>query len=545
MRLATAVSACLILFSLHARGAQAADYEITADSAQGEVSWAPPSGVPISVEGARHGTAAIVGASVTYSPTPGGDFWTVGSERLLVRVAHETTSGSVYALKILAGSPGFGPPTTHFEAGETLPPIEGLDTQVFLRPAGALLGDVGAHIVLDGSGDPAFVQYRLDGFLDTGPSGDPNGDPNSTPAGCADLRMAIDSGTRALLTECQGESDTVNCGALSLLKALTADGVELFRIEVGLTATSTQFRALAFEPGGSRRATPWVTTSALPHEVRLDWWTEGSGGARLRIDGRVRGELRGLNMADLSVADLRIGAPDSAPGSSHNLAVDAITVRSGDAAREVSPGTADAFESDLSSWNAMSEAAGFLRVSAAAALGGDSGLEIDFDEHSGGWGAWILDTVPDSSASMGLRFRIDAADLEIPQNQTLVLALGQTSNGETVASRFMIRLWQSPSGQTRIRASARDDSDTRHVLPYVSLGGPGVNHHQVELEWRAAREPGSEDGWLRFWLDGALIGELTELDNDELFVNSLRFGAMFVASGTRGELRLDEFESWH
>jgi hypothetical protein len=52
------------------------------------------------------------------------------------------------------------------------------------------------------------------------------------------------------------------------------------------------------------------------------------------------------------------------------------------------------------------------------------------------------------------------------------------------------------------------------------------------------------DGWFKLWIDGALAGHLTGLDNDETVIDAARFGAMTVKVGASGTQFIDEIETW-
>ncbi|MEM7350773.1 MAG: hypothetical protein AAF657_08205 [Acidobacteriota bacterium] len=533
MRFAYLVSAGVCLSALAPLFAQSqTTTQLAVDPWQGTVEWSEAEGTLSVVEAPVHGAALIrQDGTLVYTPTLGGDFWTVGSDRLTVS---EDLDGVVttHRLALRASSPTVGPPTTHFE-GEPLPTEVDINEQLWFGAAGALLGEGGMRIALDGTGTEAYLHYSVEeSYL---------GDPNNTDAGCADLRMGLgDRGIRLPDAACEAEEGGFQVCVLTLLSARATSGGERFRIEAGLSSTETLLRGVAFDSEGARHASAWIPVTDNQHEIRLDWWTGEDGGMRLRIDERTRAEIRGVASLGLEVDEVRIGAPINPPGASFNLKMDAITVREGPVAHDYEELTADPFESDLSAWETMGTSRGDITVTPAAAITGLAGLELDLQPGSD-WGSWILDRQPSGDRSAGVRFLVDATYLEMGLGETMALVLAHPEDyGPSVASRFLVRLWDSPTG-LRIRASAHDDQGGRHDLPYASLpDGP----HRVELTWRAASEVDRYDGRLRLWLDGTLIGELTDLDNDTAVIESIRFGAMYVQDGTHDILYLDDFESW-
>lgn len=533
MRFAYVVSAGVCLAALAPLSAEPLPpVELTVDPWQGVVAWSPPAGETlVSLEKPVHGSAEIESGQVVYTPTPGGDFWSVGSDRWIVMVA--TSEGALVHRRLTAraGSPIEGPPTTHFEPGEALPPTHDDFGQIEIGAAGALLGEGGALIALDGKGREAYFEYQVipHGFRGT----------NNSDAGCADLRMGLGTPESFTVDNCQQDINGVTGCSMVLISAVpTVAEAELFRLELGVTSSETLLRGVAYDAWGGSTAMPWTAVSGGSQEVRMDWWTGDSGGMRLRIDGRVRGEIRDVASPGIYVGEMRVGAPVSSPGLGLDLAIDAIRVRNGHLEHDSGHVTADPFEEDLALWHAVGTAGGGVSVARAAALGGYSGLELALG--AGGWGAWILDRTPAGEDAAGLRFRLDTDALIMADDDILNLVHGQPTDGPGVESRFLVRLWQKDDA-LKIRASTHDDYGVHYNTPYAVLS---AGDHLVELTWRAASEVGSSDGRLRFWLDGQLIGELTALDNYSLAIESVRFGAMFLKPGTGGTLYLDEFESW-
>lgn len=505
--------------------------ELLAAPWTGRVEWSPPEGTIIRYGGARHGHVVLDGSVLSYEPVEGGHFWTIGTDRLWVDVGADEDGGlrTLHRLTVFAGLPGEGV-LTDFETDDWPLPVGVVD----IGPSGALLGARGATITLDGSGNPVYFPYDIPDLEDP-----ISGAPGTVDAGCSDIRMGVDTPNRDAYSACVGSGVGLGCGAVGVLVGRAENGDAVFRVETGVSPTGNQFRAVVLDAGTIVASTPWVSYAAQEHRVRLDWWTGDEAGLRLIINGRVRGELRRLVMPH--IRELQVGVPYSEPGADLEVKVDHIDIRTGVLEQRTDTLTSDVFEQDLSAWEAIGEAAGDVYIGAGDSFIGEAGLEIDIGAGpDDGWGAWVLDRDP-QDATMGARFLIDPSDLTIGSNETVSVLLGQITDGATVESRFAIRLWQSPSNGLKIRASARLDGGQKLNLPYASLTG---GRQLLELVWRAATEPGSNDGTLYFFINGQLVGELTHLDNDDKLIESLRFGAMYLQEGTSGRLRLDEFESW-
>jgi len=66
----------------------------------------------------------------------------------------------------------------------------------------------------------------------------------------------------------------------------------------------------------------------------------------------------------------------------------------------------------------------------------------------------------------------------------------------------------------------------------------------IEFDWRTATGPGTADGGLTLWIDGAQIANCANLDNNTRRVDYVQLGAVAgLDTGTRGTEYFDAFES--
>jgi hypothetical protein len=69
--------------------------------------------------------------------------------------------------------------------------------------------------------------------------------------------------------------------------------------------------------------------------------------------------------------------------------------------------------------------------------------------------------------------------------------------------------------------------------------------HILEIDWRAASAPGSNNGSYVFSIDGVPQTSSSNLDTDARRIDQARMGAVSgLDNGTRGTYYFDAFESW-
>jgi hypothetical protein len=111
-------------------------------------------------------------------------------------------------------------------------------------------------------------------------------------------------------------------------------------------------------------------------------------------------------------------------------------------------------------------------------------------------------------------------------------------HGSTPVLRIDFR---NSSGVYQLRAGLTNDSTSFSTTSYFNISdGP----HFIEIDWQAATSPTALNGSVALWIDGALQGSRTGMDNDTRRIDSVRLGAVeSIDSGTSGVYYFDAFES--
>jgi len=192
----------------------------------------------------------------------------------------------------------------------------------------------------------------------------------------------------------------------------------------------------------------------------------------------------------------------------------------------------DGFESgDLSAWDSSGASADItLEVAEAARTHGDYGCRV-IATGAGGGGklTYVLRNIG-TRAVLYSRFYFRVASADSWSGEIRIM--------EYYADNNMI-LYAEPYGSGfHVRAWIRDDAGTYHYTDYSRVFA--LNEVVcLEVEWRAATAPGTNDGVLRLWLDGELVDEKTDIDNDTRTVVSFACPRNYNLSGKSLELHYD------
>jgi hypothetical protein len=198
---------------------------------------------------------------------------------------------------------------------------------------------------------------------------------------------------------------------------------------------------------------------------------------------------------------------------------------------------ADAFETgDLSRWSGSSADGGDLTVDAAGSLGGSFGLQAMVDDTTS---IYVQDERPLAETTYRARFLFDpnGVDTGVANGRhRLRLFLGldvPTRRQITIVLRYR-------DGQyTMFARVRRDDGTLANTVQVPVTDAP----HAVEIAWRRATAPGSNDGLFEMWIDEQLAATLTGLDTDAHKIEAARLGAIAPKLGSAGTIYFDAFES--
>src|SRR6185436_16733412 len=108
-----------------------------------------------------------------------------------------------------------------------------------------------------------------------------------------------------------------------------------------------------------------------------------------------------------------------------------------------------------------------------------------------------------------------------------VFILFEESPTRRVAALVLRRVGGQYSLMARVR---RDDGSQADSAFFDLTNAP----HTIQIDWRRASGPGTSDGRLDLWIDGALRASLTGVDNDGRDVDFVRLGALSVKAAASG-----------
>ena len=151
----------------------------------------------------------------------------------------------------------------------------------------------------------------------------------------------------------------------------------------------------------------------------------------------------------------------------------------------------------------------------------------------------------DDSAALEPRYRarfyIDPNSILMGSSDIHTIFAGYPSSGSTnPVLRIQIRK-VTGAQPYQVQVGIRRDNNT---WVYSAWFGMTDAPHGIEIDWRAASAPGSNDGRLTLWIDGSQKADLTGIDNDQQRVDRVRLGAVDgLDPGTRGTYCFDAFVS--
>ncbi len=335
-----------------------------------------------------------------------------------------------------------------------------------------------------------------------------------------------------------------NRSGFALLELAREDGAPAgsshVQVRLGHVAEGYRLQVLYQDLGyGSQiSTTPWFPIADGRHVIELKWQAatleDGNNGAlALRLDGQPAGELHGLANGGDVVESVLFGARGAALGTRGTFYLDGFESW----VRSQPPILRDGFEGDLGAWsNAQTTG---LEVSQAAALVGGQGLDVDLDQEGE---TYLIDDSPASEKRYKARFHFDVNSLAMAGGDIFHILAGAGQDGVPAGQAHLLLRLKYSAASYHLQARHRDVA-TGSVLATGWIPIADVEHVD-DLRWRAASRPDATNGELRFWIDGVLAGELLGLANGEEVIESIRFGAKGVDTGTSGSFYLDSFRSW-
>lgn len=321
-------------------------------------------------------------------------------------------------------------------------------------------------------------------------------------------------------------------------------GSPLWKVVIRVTneggVDQMQVRGEALVEGGAFAVTPWAPLPFGVSRLRFHWWPSSApgasdGGMYLTHDGVPLAQAIGLDIAPEFVSQVSFGLLGSTEGLSGNLYLDDLTFASEAEPPDLMPLFVDGGETgNLAPWVGLPSAP-TVQVAPAAARDGQYGF--DFDLTSGN-SVYLQDHSPEGRSRLRTGFDVNLKQLNQPVGNSLVL-LRLVESGQATAAMKLV-LASTLDGYV-LRARVRQDDGSWLGLADVPCSGRGW--HYVETQWWSATSGVSDDGGLRLWVDGQLVGERLDLDNASYLVESTEIGARGVNGTTSGRIYMDNYAS--
>jgi len=199
----------------------------------------------------------------------------------------------------------------------------------------------------------------------------------------------------------------------------------------------------------------------------------------------------------------------------------------------------DGFESGtLGAWTSASTDAGDLSVSGAAAMKfSTSGLQGVVDDVAS---LFVQDDTPVDENLYRARFYFDTNGFDPGEASGARRTRIFIAFEEAPTRRLAAIVLKRQGGVYSVMGRARLDDGSQADTGFFGVT-PGA--HYVEMAWKRASGPSTNDGTFELWIDGTSQSLLTNLDNSLSAVDFVRLGALSVKNTANGTLFWDEFES--
>jgi RHS repeat-associated protein len=198
----------------------------------------------------------------------------------------------------------------------------------------------------------------------------------------------------------------------------------------------------------------------------------------------------------------------------------------------------DGFESgDFSRWSANSGNLS-LSVQTQAALVGEYGMQVVINSNGS---LYVTDQTPQAEKHYRARFYFDPNSIQMNLTDVHEIFVGYNYSMISNVPVFKIELGKTSTGY-KARIGTRTDTGTWLYSPWSASFSNDV--HYFEIEWKAARFLGTNDGYMRWWIDGSSKSGISTIDNDATQIDLVNLGAVTgIDTSTRGTYYFDGFES--
>lgn len=285
--------------------------------------------------------------------------------------------------------------------------------------------------------------------------------------------------------------------------------------------------------------------------VEIEWQAASAVGANdgfagLWVNDVLVDSLAGLDTDTSRISRINLGATDSIPAiSSGSIYFDAFESRQGEHIGLEPNGPTlsapltdlifkDDFESgDFALWSSTSLGGGDLSVSSPSALFGLYGMQAIINDTTS---MGVTDFSPTDEVQYHARFYLDPNSISIPNNNGFSIF----SAGGDAGLVFRVALNKSGGSYTLQTQAYHDAGGAVSGQPTAITDESQL----IEVAFKASSAAGVNDGYLKLWLNDALVDTIPNLDNDVRLVEYVNLGATSgVDTGTSGTLYFDQFES--
>ncbi len=203
--------------------------------------------------------------------------------------------------------------------------------------------------------------------------------------------------------------------------------------------------------------------------------------------------------------------------------------------REVCTGADDFETGQITGWTLYG--AQNLSTSQLAAQDGRYGLRVDLGPVGNSIGGLLMRAADVNHFHQGLRLTVDPNSVAMCTTCSLVLAVG-AQNGGGARAWALILDNRTDGYQLRLQVTRNDNSRINKTWNITDQS------HTVKVEWQRSTATKVATGYGRLWVDGQLVGDIPNVDNDAITFDSLRIGASAGAGQGSGQVFLDQIEYW-
>jgi len=312
---------------------------------------------------------------------------------------------------------------------------------------------------------------------------------------------------------------------------------------------------------GKNDAGNWLETEAVLiadewQAIELEWKAATSSGAnngyfKLYIGDQLAASIENIDNDTHSITTTSLGVLDTPTGASGIMYFDEFESRTSGyiglhpsaPAVNPAPSRPDALFSDnfegnnLNAWNPTLTKIDFgdLFTSSGSAYQSDYGLEALIDDTVV---LKAIDSSPADESQYRARFYFNPNSLTMNNNTAHYIFDGYDTDADDYLFRLEL-LHENGSYKLRPRIM-KDNYATTNGSKYTISNA----WHSIEIEWKKATAVGANNGYLSLWIDGTLVGTISNVDNDLWTLDFVQLGATAsVDSTTSGSMLFDNFIS--